>query len=122
MTNYKRKRDKLNMEEDESFFWIGTLRGFGPLLILGVSTISFWGSIWIFTRGQTLIVQTILKFVIYLSMILWLNSAFYMREKELGTDVDTREFQNKQVKFTLWIFTVFILMELPTWLFVFSAP
>ena len=122
MTNYKRKRDKINMEEDESLFWIGTLRRFGPLLIFGVSTISFWVSMWIFTRGQILIVQVILKFVIYLSVILWLNSAFYMRELALGTDVDTRKFQKKQVKFTIWIFTVFILMELPTWLFVLSAP
>lgn len=110
------------MEEDESLFWIGTLRRFGPLLIFGVSTISFWVSMWIFTRGQILIVQVILKFVIYLSVILWLNSAFYMRELALGTDVDTRKFQKKQVKFTIWIFTVFILMELPTWLFVLSAP
>ena len=122
MTNYKRKSDKLNAEEDESFFRIGTLRGFGPLLIFGVSTISFWVSWMIFMRGQPLIVEVILKFVIYLSVILWLNSAFYMRELALGTDVDTRKFQKKQVKFTLWIVTVFILMELPTWIFVFSAP
>ena len=118
MTKLKRMQNENKTEEDETFFWIGTLRELGPLLIFILSTIIFWGSWRIFMMGQSLIVNVILKFVIYLSVILWLNSAFYMRELALGLDVDTLKFQKKQVKFTLWIFFCFILMEIPTWIFV----
>jgi len=118
MNKFIQKRDKIDSEEADAFFKSGTLRELGPLLILGISTLTFWISMWIFTRGQPLIVQVILKFVVYLSVILWLNSALYMRELALGTDVDTFNFQKKQVKFTLWIFFCFILTEIPTWIFV----
>ena len=118
MNKFIQKRDKIDSEETEAFFRIGTLGELGPLLIFGLSTIVFWVSWWIFMRGQSLVVEVILKFVIYLSVILWLNSALYMRELALGTDVDTFKFQKKQVKFTLWIFFCFILMEIPTWIFV----
>lgn len=122
MTKLKRTRDENKTEEAEAFFWSGTLRELGPLLIFILSTIVFWGSWHIFMNGQSLIVNVILKFVIYLSVILWLNSAFYMRELALETDVDTFKFQKKQVKFTLWIFFCFILMEIPTWIFVLLSP
>ena len=110
------RRNNIDSEGTEVFFKLGTLRELGPLLIFMSASMVFWISMWIFTRGQTLIVQVILKFVIYLSVILWMNSALYMRELALGTDVDTLKFQKKQVIFTLWIFFCFILMELPTWI------
>ena len=118
MNKFIQRRDKINSEEAEAVFKVGTLRELGPLLIFGLSTIVFWVSWRTFMMGQSLIIQVILKFVIYLSVILWLNSALYMRELALGTDVDTLKFQKKQVKFTLWIFFCFILMEIPTWIFV----
>jgi len=121
MTKVKQRRDELKTEEDEAFFKSGTLRELGPLLIFLLSTILFWGSWRIFMMGQSLIVEVILKFVIYLSVILWLNSALYMRELAIGTDVDTLKFQKKQVKFTLWIFSMFILTEIPTWIYVFLS-
>jgi len=116
MNKFIQRRDKIDSEGTEVFFKIGTLRELGPLLIFGLSTIVFYGAWWIFMRGQSLVVEVILKFVIYLSVILWLNSALYMRELALGTDVDTFKFQKKQVKFTLWIFFCFILTEIPTWI------
>ena len=118
MNKVLKRREKIDAEEAEAFFWSRTLKELGPLLILGLSTIVFWGSWRIFMMGQSLVVEVILKFVIYLSVILWMNSALYMRELALGTDVDTLKFQKKQVKFTLWIFFCFILTEIPTWIFV----
>ena len=118
MNKFIQRRDKRDSEETEAFFRIGTLGELGPLLIFCLSTIVFWVSWWIFMRGQSLVVEVILKFVIYLSVILWLNSALYLRELALGTDINTRKFQKKQVKFTLWIFFCFILTEIPTWIFV----
>jgi len=118
MTKLKRTRDENKTEEAGGILGVGTVKELGPLLILSISTLTFWISMWIFMKGQSLIVQVILKFVVYLSVILWLNSALYMRELALGTDVDTFIFQKKQVKFTLWIFFCFILMEIPTWIFV----
>ena len=109
------------MEETEHGFFSEPTSGIRSLLIFLVTTISFWVSMWIFERGQILIIDTILKFVIYLSVILWLNSAFYLRELARGVNVETGEFQISQVKLTTWIILMFILMELPLWISSLSA-
>lgn len=61
------------------------------------------------------------KFLFYVNLILWLNSGFYLRELARGVDVDTSEFQKEQVKFTVWILLVLILIEIPLWVSVLSA-
>ena len=79
----------------------------------GLSAISFWVSIQYFLRGPGLVVGTILKFICELSVILWLNSAFYLKNNAEGIDTENFEFQREQVKFTLWICGFLVLMELP---------
>lgn len=93
----------------------------GLLLLFGFTTVSYYLAWWTFTKGVSLILQVILKFIIYLSVILWLNSAWYLRELALGTDPDTFEFQKRQVKMTMWILLMFIVMELPVWLIVLGS-
>lgn len=72
--------------------------------------------------GPALFVQVILKFLTYLSVILWINSGFYMRELARGIDLETREFQKTQVKLTLWIIWFLILSELPIWISSLRSP
>lgn len=94
---------------------------FGALLIFITTTIIFWVSMEIIERGMSLIMNVIMKFVVNLSVILWINSAFYLRESARGVNLDTREFQKNQVKLTIWIFIVLIVSELPMWIYVLSA-
>lgn len=96
--------------------------GLRALLIFFISTIVFWISIGIMKTGPTLHVEIILKFMTYLSSILWINSGFYLRELARGVNIDTREFQKTQVKLTLWIIGILILSELPLWITSFQAP
>lgn len=83
------------------------------LWINGISAIVFWVSLQTMMRGQSLIVQASLKFLIYLSTILWLNSGFYLSKSASGIDVESGEFQREQVKLTLWIVGILILSEIP---------
>jgi len=92
------------------------------LIINGISAISFWLSLWGLERTQGIIGRTVLKFVLYLSIILWLNSGFYMSMSASGVDVESWGFQREQVKLTLWVIVIFIVMELPIWLTVLSVP
>lgn len=121
MRNFKRRQGDSNAEKAEFNFRIRNPRVIGLLFLFGTSTISYYLAWWSFTRGVDLIFEVILKFVIYLSVILWLSSAWYLRELALGTDDDTREFQKRLVKFALCIVLVFILIEIPTWLTVLGS-
>ena len=91
-------------------------------LINGITAIIFWVSLGGLERTQGIIGQTVLKLVLYLAVILWLNSGFYLSKSAQGVEVETWEFQKEQVKLTLWIIGIFIVCELPIWLTVLSVP
>lgn len=91
-------------------------------IINGISAISFWLSLGALERGQGIVGQTVLKLIFYLAIILWLNSCFYLSKSAREVEVESFEFQKEQVKFTLWIIVIFIVMELPIWLTVLSVP
>ncbi len=82
----------------------------------GLSAISFWVSLQWFGTGQGLVIGTILKFISELSVIVWLNTAFYLKNDAEGIDVESWEFQREQIKLTLWIFGCLVLIELPLWI------
>lgn len=96
--------------------------GLRALLIFFISTVIFWGSLRIIETGPALHVQIVLKFMCYLSVILWINSGFYLRELARGVNLETREFQNSQVRLTLWIISILILSEIPIWLASLQSP
>ena len=81
-----------------------------------MSAISFWISLQWAVRGPGLVLGTILKFVCELSVILWLNTAFYLKNNAEGSDTESWEFQREQIKLTLWIFGFLVLPEIPLWL------
>ena len=83
------------------------------LWLNGLSGISFWVSLNLVKKGQDLVGQTILKFIMYVSIIVWINSAFYLKNNAEGIDTETWEFQREQVKLSLWIVGILVLMELP---------
>lgn len=83
------------------------------LAVNGVTALSFWLSLQWGLSGGGIVVGTISKFVFYVSLILWLNSAFYLKNIAEGFETETGEFQREQVKLTLWIVAIMILMELP---------
>ena len=82
-----------------------------PLGILVVSSLVFWVSIWEVVLGFNIVLDTVRKFACYLSSIVWINSAFYLREVAAETEVDSWEFQKEQVKLTLVFLAVIILSE-----------
>lgn len=83
------------------------------VLLNGLSAASFWVSVeWTMT-GPGLIIQTILKFICYVSVFLWLNSAFYLKNCAEGVDTETFEFQRELVKLSLWIMGILIVSEIP---------
>jgi hypothetical protein len=86
------------------------------LVLMGVSSVTFWVSFWEVTLGLNIVLDTIRKFVCYLSVIVWLNSAYYLSETARDQDVESWEFQKKQVRLTLWIVGVVIVSELPVWI------
>ena len=86
------------------------------LALNGLTALTFWGSLEMVKWGPGLIGQTILKFIFYVSMLLWLNTAFYLLSYQGGVDVESGEFQREQVKLSLWTVGILIVMELPTWL------
>lgn len=92
------------------------------ILINGITAILFWLTLQAVERGPGIVVQTVLKFVMYLSIILWLNSGYYLSKSASGVEVESWEFQKEQVKFTLWIIGIFIVMELPIWITSLSVP
>lgn len=79
----------------------------------GLTSISFWVSLEWGLSGPGIVVKTILKLVYYVSVVLWINSAFYLKNLAETVDTETVEFQREQVKLTLWIVGIFWLMELP---------
>ena len=83
------------------------------LWLNGLSGIVFWVSLNLVKKGQGLVGQTILKLIMYVSILLWLNSAFYLKNNAEGTETETWEFQREQVKLSLWIVGILVLMELP---------
>jgi len=70
-------------------------------------------------KGPGLILQAILKFSVYLSVIIWLNTGFYLSKCAEGINVENMEFQREQVKLTLWIVGILILSEIPLMISVF---
>jgi hypothetical protein len=88
----------------------------------GVTAITFWGALNLAGLSQGIIAQTILKFVLYVSVILWLNTLLFFYTYAKGLDVDSWEFQKEQVKLSLWTLGIFILREIPLWLSVIGAP
>lgn len=82
----------------------------------GLTALIFWGALGALGWGPTIIGQTILKFTAYVSMILWLNTAFYLSKYAEGIEVGSREFQREQVKLSLWICLILTVMEIPLWL------
>ena len=83
------------------------------LILNGITSISFWDSLQWALSGPGIVVGTILKLVCLVSVILWINSASYLMRIAEGVDTETGEFQREQVKLTLWIVSIMILMELP---------
>ena len=86
------------------------------LILNGLSTVVFWLSVWNVTIGFNLMIDTIRKFMCYLSVIVWLNSAYYLSESARGLDVESWEFQREQVKLTMFMIGVLIVSELPVWI------
>lgn len=86
------------------------------LILNGLSAIIFWLAVWDVTAGVNIVIETIRKFACYLSVIVWINSCFYIRELATGAEVETWEFQREQVKLTLFIVGVLTLSELPVWI------
>ena len=84
------------------------------LWLNGLSAISFWLSVQIVMTGPGLIVQTISKFICYLSVLVWLNTAFYLKTLAENVDPETGEFQREQVKLSLFVVGILILAEIPT--------
>lgn len=82
----------------------------------GLSAISFWVSLQYALKGPGIVVGTILKFICELSVILWINTAFYLKNNAEGKDTESWEFQREQVKLTLWIFGFLVLLEIPLWI------
>ena len=88
-------------------------------MVTGITTLIFWifnSMLMQFSRAPH-IIQALCKFLFYSNLILWLNSVFLLRARADGVDTETGYFQNRQVKFTLWIFTILIVMEIPMWIF-----
>ena len=86
------------------------------LILNGLSAFVFWLAVWDVTIGVNLMIETIRKFLCYLSVIVWINSAFYIKELATGTEVESWEFQKEQVKLTMFIVGVLIVSELPVWI------
>jgi hypothetical protein len=84
-------------------------------IFLGVSSLIFWITVWNNPLSQSLVIGTVKKFLCYLSVIVWINSAFYLREFAREVEVETWEFQKEQVKLTLFVVGVLIWSELPVW-------
>ena len=82
-------------------------------LINGLTAISFWISLQWALKGPGLVVGTILKFVCELSVILWLNTAFYLKNNAEGVETESYEFQREQVKLSLFVVGILILAEIP---------
>ena len=87
-----------------------------PLGILVVSSLVFWVSIWEVVLGFNIVLDTVRKFACYLSSIVWINAAFYLREVAAETDIDTWEFQKEKVKLTLVFIGIIIVSEVPMWI------
>lgn len=60
--------------------------------------------------------KVLIKFLFYLNLILWFNSVYILKTRAEGIDTETGDFQKRQVKFTLWIFVILIVMEIPIWI------
>jgi hypothetical protein len=86
------------------------------LILNGLSALGVWIAVWDVTLGANLVIETIRKFLCYLSVIVWINTAYYLREAARDVDVETWEFQREQVKLTLFILGVLIWLELPVWI------
>ncbi len=82
-------------------------------LVNGLTAITFWVSGQGALAGPGIVLATILKFVFYVSTVLWLNTAFYLSKIAGGIETETYEFQREQIKLTLWIVAILILTELP---------
>jgi len=82
----------------------------------GLTALTFWGVLEALRSGPNLIVQTILKFTLYVSILLWISTAFYLTSYQGGVDVETFAFQREQVKLSLWTVGILILMEIPMWI------
>lgn len=86
------------------------------LILVGVSSITFYLSFWDLTLGVNLVFDAIRKFACYLSVMVFLNASYYLRELAREIDVETWEFQKDQVRLSLFIVGILIVSELPMWL------
>jgi hypothetical protein len=86
------------------------------LILMGIVSISYYLAWWTFMTGVGPVLQSVIKAVMYVSIILWSNCAYYLSQWARGEEVESFEFQVKQIKMTLWILGVLILIEIPIWL------
>ena len=94
-----------------------------PLGILAVSSLVFWVSFWdLRVLGVNIVLETIRKFLCYLSSVVWINAVFYIRAVAAETEIECLEFQKEQVKLTLMFMVIIILSELPVWIDALSLP
>lgn len=79
----------------------------------GLSAISFWVVVSLILNNPGLVPQPILKFIGYLSMLLWINSVFYLKNIAEERETESSEFQREQVKLSLFVLGILFVGELP---------
>jgi hypothetical protein len=92
------------------------------LILNGLSALTFWVSVWAGGLGLNLMIETVMKFIGYLSVFVWLDSALYLRGCALGLIVESWEFQRERVKLSLFVVLILIVAELPVWITSLSRP
>lgn len=86
----------------------------GLIIIILVTGLLFW----VFWRVTVLYfwnvnVQAIMKFLIYVDVLIWMNSAMMLRGIARGEDTDSMEFFKDQVRLSLTFILVLVLSEIP---------
>ena len=79
----------------------------------GLSAITFWAVVWLIENAPALMPQPLLKFIGYLSVLLWINTVFYLKNIWERIDTESSEFQREQVKLSLFVVGILILMDVP---------
>lgn len=92
------------------------------LLLMGLSTLTFWSSFWGVEVGSALVMEILRKFVCYLSLIVWLNAVYWLKRFAESFNVNSWEFQKEQVQLTLLTVGILIVSELPLWIASLSHP
>lgn len=87
----------------------------------GVTALGYWLTWRIIEGAQSIVFLSVLKFIFYVDLMLWLNSVFALYKGGTGAELDSFEFQKDQVKFTLWVLGILVWMEIPIWLDALSA-